>query len=49
MWLLLYGILIEFSQLFAIHRSAEFNDVLADLVGSFIGLRLYRYIVKVFG
>lgn len=40
--LILYGAFIEFSQLFAIHRSAELADVVADTVGIFIGLKLFK-------
>ncbi len=40
--LILYGAFIEFSQLFAIHRSAELADVVADAVGIFIGLKLFK-------
>jgi len=40
--LILYGVFIEFSQLFAIHRSAELADVVADTVGIFIGLKLFK-------
>jgi len=45
--LVAYGVLIEFSQLYAVNRSAEINDIVADLVGSFIGLKLYKYLRKV--
>ncbi len=40
--LLLFGAFIEFSQLFAIHRSAELADVAADAVGIFMGLKLFK-------
>jgi len=40
--LILYGAFIEFSQLFAIHRSAEFSDVAADAVGIFLGLKIFK-------
>jgi len=42
-----YGAFIEFSQLYAVNRSAEMEDVTADLIGSFIGLKLYKYLRKV--
>ncbi len=42
--LILYGAFIEFSQLFAIHRSAELADVVADTVGIFIGLKLFKWL-----
>jgi VanZ family protein len=45
--LLGYGILIEFSQIYAVNRSAEQADVVADLIGSFIGLKLYKYLRRV--
>ena len=40
--LLFFGAFIEFSQLFAIHRSAELADVAADAVGIFMGLKLFK-------
>ena len=43
-----YGTFIEFSQLYAINRCGDFKDVLADTVGVFIGLKLYKYLQKVF-
>ena len=45
-WLSAYGGLIEISQLFAIHRSAEWGDVGADTLGVFFGLKLYKYVRK---
>ena len=42
-----YGAFIEFSQLYAVNRSAEMEDVAADLIGSFTGLKLYKYLRKV--
>jgi len=42
-----YGIFIELSQYFTPNRMAEVKDVLADLLGSFIGLKLYSYIKRV--
>jgi VanZ family protein len=45
--LLGYGIVIEISQLFTTNRSAEQADVVADLIGSFIGLKLYKYLRRV--
>jgi VanZ family protein len=42
-----FGLLIEVSQLFAINRSGEVADVVADIVGIFIGLKLYTYTKKV--
>ena len=46
--LLFYGAFIEFSQLFAIHRSAEFADVVADGVGIGIGLALFWVVRRYF-
>ena len=45
--LLGYGAFIELSQLYAVNRSAEINDFLADGIGSFIGLVLYKYLRRV--
>jgi len=45
--LLVYGVFIEFSQIFAINRYADSKDVIADFVGAFIGLKLYKYLRKV--
>ncbi len=42
-----YGVFIEFSQYFLPTRSADYEDVVADLIGSFIGLKLYKYVCKV--
>lgn len=42
-----FGILIEVSQYFTATRVAEEQDVIADLVGAFIGLKLYKYLRKV--
>ena len=44
--LLGYGIFIEISQLFAINRYGDVQDVLADTVGIFTGLTLHRYLKK---
>ena len=45
--LLLFGGFIEFSQYFVEGRCAESKDMLADLIGSFIGLKLTKYLRKV--
>lgn len=45
--LVLFGAFIEVSQLFAINRSGEVVDVLADVIGIFIGLKLYKYLQRV--
>ena len=45
-WMFLYGIFIEISQLFAINRSSEVLDVAADTIGVLIGITLYHIIEK---
>ena len=45
--LVAYGAFIEFSQMFAINRFADIKDVVADLIGAFIGLKLTKYLRKV--
>jgi len=45
--LVAFGGFIEMSQLFAIHRSAEWADVGADTVGVFLGLKIYKYVKRV--
>lgn len=42
-----FGAFIEASQYFTLSRVAESKDVIADFIGSFIGLKLYKYLVKV--
>jgi len=42
-----YGTFIEVSQYFLPDRMAEMKDILADLIGSFIGLKLYKYLRRV--
>ena len=42
-----FGAFIELSQYFTVTRVAEEKDVIADLIGSFIGLKLYKYLRKV--
>ena len=42
-----FGVFIEASQYFTSSRVAECKDVLADFIGSFLGLKLYKYLVKV--
>ena len=39
-----YGMLIEVAQYFTPDRSAEWADVGADAMGSFLGLKLYKYL-----
>ena len=46
LFLLLYGIFIEVSQLFAINRCAEVMDVFADLIGIVIAISLYTFLKK---
>jgi VanZ family protein len=46
---LAYGIIMEFVQLyFVAHRSFEFGDIVADVVGCVVGVTFswYRYIKK---
>ena len=45
--LMLFGGFIEASQYFVEGRFAESKDMLADLIGSFIGLKLTKYLHKV--
>ena len=42
-----FGVFIEISQYFTPTRAAESKDVIADLVGIFIGFKLYKYLRKV--
>ena len=42
-----FGAFIEVSQYFTATRVAEEKDVIADLIGAFIGLKLYKYLRKV--
>jgi len=42
-----YGVFIEISQYFTPDRSAELADIGADTIGSFIGLKLYRYLRRI--
>ena len=46
LFLLLYGIFMEVSQLFSINRCAEVMDVFADLIGIVIAITLYTYLKK---
>ena len=41
--LLGYGMLIEAAQYFTPDRSAEWADIGADMIGSLVGLKLYKY------
>lgn len=45
-WMLAYGIAIELVQSFEPTRSAEFKDLLVDVVGILLGLGLYRWVVS---
>jgi VanZ family protein len=45
-WMLLYGIFIEISQLFAINRSSELLDVVADSLGSLLGITIVWFARK---
>ena len=42
-----FGVFIEVSQYFTPNRMAEGKDVVADLIGAFVGLKLYKYLRKV--
>jgi VanZ family protein len=42
--LVAYGGFIEISQMFAIHRNAEWGDLGADTIGVFLGLKIYKYV-----
>lgn len=42
-----FGMFIEISQYFTATRVAEGKDMIADLVGAFIGFRLYKHLCKV--
>ena len=42
-----FGVFIEISQYFTPTRAAEGEDVIADLIGIFIGFKLYKYLRKV--
>jgi VanZ family protein len=44
--MMLYGVLIEVSQLFAVNRHGELLDVLADTIGVVIGILLYWLIER---
>ena len=46
--MMLYGVLIEVSQLFAVNRHGELLDVLADSIGIVIGIALYKIIEKLY-
>ena len=46
LWLLAFGVLIEVTQMFVPNRSSSLLDVAADLIGIFIGLKLFRYISR---
>ena len=45
-WMLFYGIFIELSQLFAINRSSEVLDVVADTIGVLAGIAIYHIVTK---
>ena len=47
LWLIAYGVFIEFSQYFTPDRSAELADIGADMIGSLVGLKLHKYLRKV--
>jgi len=41
LWMFLYGCLIEVSQYFAVNRSSEIMDIVADGIGAMGGIVLY--------
>lgn len=41
-WMLAYGVFIEFAQSFEVERTAEFKDVAVDVLGIVIGIVLGR-------
>jgi len=45
--LILFGAFIEISQYYTPDRCAEYKDIVADTIGAFIGLKLYKYLRKV--
>ncbi len=47
LFLFIYAVFIEFSQLFTLNRSAELLDVVADIIGIGIGLLFYPFIERV--
>ncbi len=47
LWLMLFGVFIEISQYYTPERCAEYKDVVADTIGTFIGFKLYKYLRKV--
>jgi len=47
MALVAYGAFIEFSQIYAIGRFSDLKDVVSNLIGAFVGLKLYKYLRKV--
>ena len=47
MILIAYGGFIEVSQYFTPDRCAEYQDIVADTIGAFAGLKLYKYLRKV--
>lgn len=48
LWLIAYGGFIEVSQYFTPDRMSEYRDIVADTVGALIGLKLYKYLYRVF-
>jgi VanZ family protein len=45
-YLLMFGSFIELSQYITPTRSAEIQDIGADLMGVFVGLKLFKYLRK---
>jgi len=42
-----FGGFIELSQYFTPTRCAEYKDIVADLIGVFIGFKIYKYLRRV--
>ena len=45
--LVCFGTFIEISQYYTPDRCAEYQDIIADTIGIFIGFKLYKYLRKV--
>ena len=42
-----FGAFIELSQYYIPSRVAEYKDIVADMIGAFIGLKIYKYLRRV--
>ncbi len=45
-WMLAYGVALELVQSFEPMRSAEFKDIVVDIVGIAFGIALYRTVLR---